>query len=108
MTKITIDEQLIALARKHGGKSAVTVKGDDEHDGVFAVDEKVILFTPDQLRSLLQAVADASYERAADGCEATALNRRAVEDWFVRKGIEHAANEIRNLKGTLPEMEKQA
>ena len=93
MTELT-DEKLIALAVAHGGDELM------DFDNCVGVALDAVA-----LRSILQAVADASYERAADGCEATALNRRAVEDWFVRKGIEHAANEIRNLKGTLPEME---
>lgn len=85
------DEQLIALARKHGATQPLTTPN-------------VLMLDASVLRSLLQAVADASYERAAGTCD------KAQEEWGDRTGdygtqAYLSAKEIRNLKGTLPEME---
>lgn len=87
------DEQLIALARKHGA----------ECETVFGFTYPT--FTLSNLRSLLQAVHDAAIEHAYREIHRALINHRKVEDWFVRKGLERAANDIRNLKGTLPDME---
>lgn len=72
-------EQLIALAVTHGGDELM------DFDNCVGVALDAVA-----LRSLLQVVADASYERAA----------------MVSGQHDGLACYIRDLKGTLPEMEQ--
>lgn len=78
------DGQLIALARKYGAEYYGCVKGE-------------FLFTTAELRSLLKAVADASYERAA---KQAYVDQRRDQSYF-------ACIPLDELKGTLPEMEPE-
>lgn len=81
-------KQLIKQAQKHGAEIDSGLRST------------WITFSYAELRSLLQAVADASYERAADEC----LSKHVNGNWKYDHRDE-CADAIRNLKGTLPEME---
>lgn len=88
------NEQLIALARKHAR-------------GHSFYSDNAIVMSPAALRSLLQAVADAAREQDAKACLIF------QNEWYELADIDageinfagRCEDAIRNLKGTLPEME---
>lgn len=92
---IPINEKLIKLAQKHGAALS-------QH-----MPSMLLIVDGDVLCSLLQAVHDAAIERAADACLVFQNEWHELAD--VDAGRINFAGRcedaIRNLKGTLPEME---